>query len=201
MEGGGEDDGADSNSDGEERMVSRGSSTLIAIGCVAVLGLWGCQPEGAGEGEEAAPEAAAVQPPDTTGAGLWAHLQSADYRESWQMWPGTGQLYEGQEPHGMLLTTYVNSLAHDAITNKAGAMSDGAIVVKENYAPDSTLAAVTVMYKAEGYNPDVGNWYWVKYLPDGSVDSDGMAQGRVQGCIACHGGKADNDYIMTASLR
>lgn len=40
----------------------------------------------------------------------------------------------------------------------------------------------------------------VKHLPDSSVDMDGMAQGRVQMCIGCHGAKQDNDYIFTGSL-
>jgi len=25
----------------------------------------------------------------------------------------------------------------------------------------------TVMYKVEGYNPDAGDWFWVKYSPQG----------------------------------
>ncbi len=38
-----------------------------------------------------------------------------------------------------------------------GPMPAGAIVVKENYMPDKKLAAITVMYKVAGYNPEVGN--------------------------------------------
>jgi hypothetical protein len=29
---------------------------------------------------------------------------------------------------------------------------------------------------------------------------DGMAQGRVEMCIGCHAGGADNDYLMTAKI-
>ena len=28
-----------------------------------------------------------------------------------------------------------------------------------DYAPDSTLAATTVIYKVAGYNPEAGNWF------------------------------------------
>lgn len=131
---------------------------------------------------------------------MWSFLQEVDYEENWQLWPEKGQLYEGQEPHGMLLTTYLNEPAHEALTGTAGTMPPGAIVIKENYQPDSTLAAVTVMYKRQGYDPAHNNWFWVKFLADGSVDMNGDAQGRVQGCIQCHGGRADNDYIMTSSI-
>jgi hypothetical protein len=100
-----------------------------------------------------------------------------------------------------LLTTYLNGPAYDALTAAAGVMPAGAIIVKENYMPDSTLAATTVMYKVPDYNPEAGDWYWVKFLPDGQVDGDGMAQGRVGGCIQCHGAKKNNDYIFTGSLK
>lgn len=138
--------------------------------------------------------------PDTTASGLWSYLQEVDYRDEWNYYPGKGELYEGQEPHGMLLTTYVNGPARRAVRDSAGRLPDGAVVVKENYRPDSTLAAITVMYKERGYDPEHSDWYWVKYLPDGSVDREGEAAGRVPGCIQCHGGKADNDYIMTSSI-
>jgi hypothetical protein len=131
---------------------------------------------------------------------LWEHLQSADYRANWELWPGKGEKYEGTEPHGMLLTTYLNEVAYDALTNAAGRMPADAIIVKENYMPDGTLAAITTMYKVEGYNAEAGDWHWVKFLADGSIDMDGMAQGKVAMCIGCHTGKADNDYVFTGSL-
>ncbi len=36
-----------------------------------------------------------------------------------------GEYYTGNEPHGMLLTTYLNDLALDALTNAAGEMHVG----------------------------------------------------------------------------
>lgn len=150
-----------------------------------------------GEQEGAEEAGAAVAMPDTTATALWAHLEGAGYTANWTLWPGKGQLYQGTEPHGMLLTTYLNELALDALTNKAGTMPAGAIVVKENYMPDSTLAAVTVMYKAAvGYNPEHSDWFFLKRLADGTVE----ASGRVAGCQGCHGGVAANDYLFTGSL-
>ena len=107
--------------------------------------------------------------PDTTAASVIAYLDEANYQESWELWPGLGEKVEGGEPHGMLLTTYLNPVALKAFNDKAGTMPDGAIIVKENYTPDGTLAANTVMYKKSGYNPDHNDWFWLKVLADGTV--------------------------------
>ena len=134
--------------------------------------------------------------PDTTAASVIAYLDEVDYQESWELWPGLGEKVEGGEPHGMLLTTYLNPIALKAFNDKAGTMPDGAIIVKENYTPDGTLAANTVMYKKSGYNPDHNDWYWLKVLADGTVDKQGM----VEGCQNCHGEVRDNDYVWTELL-
>ncbi|MFQ5704196.1 MAG: cytochrome P460 family protein [Gemmatimonadales bacterium] len=152
--------------------------------------------------EEASASVTAAQP-DTTGPGMWSYLQAIDYQSNWALWPDKGKLYKGQEPHGMLLTSYMNEAAMGALTGHAGSMPDGAIVVKENYMPDSTLAAVTVMYKRSGYNDEHNDWFFAKYLPSGELDKapNGMTlAGRVPGCQNCHGGVRANDYIFTASL-
>jgi hypothetical protein len=116
--------------------------------------------------------------------------------------------YEGVAPHGVMLETFYTSATVDGHT--------GALIVKRNYGPEGVnseevladpaghLGAVTVMYRREnGYDADNQDWFWVKYLPDGSLDKNpaGMAvAGRVakgadQGCIACH--STNDDYIFT----
>jgi hypothetical protein len=134
--------------------------------------------------------------PDTTGTAMLQYLTDQDYRESWELWPGKGELYEGTEPHGMLLTTYLNQEALEALNNKVGSMPDGAIIVKENYMPDGTYDAMTVMYKAPGYNPEHNDWFFTKIGADGAVQEEG----RVEGCQACHSARRDNDYIYTGEL-
>jgi len=113
----------------------------------------------------------------------------------WSLWPGKGRLYKGRAPHGAFLTTYVNELARYSMA-LGKAMVNGSIIVKENYSPAKKLSAVTVMYKIKGYNPDGGNWFWAKYDPSGNV----LKAGKVGGCIACHGGGKDNDYILTGKF-
>jgi hypothetical protein len=114
---------------------------------------------------------------------------------SWKLWPGKGRLYEGTEPHGSLLTTFVNDIAYRSIRKKAG-MREGSIIAKENYTADKEFIALTVMYKIEGYNPEAGDWFWARYAPDGKVE----ASGKVGACIKCHSRRKDNDYIYTGAV-
>ena len=139
--------------------------------------------------------------PGANGKELWDYITKDSNYTGWQFWPGKEALYKGTEPHGALLTTYVNTSALKAINDKAGVLPNGAIIVKENYKPDETMVAVTVMYKVAGYNPEAGNWFWAKYSPEGEVMNGGMAQGKVPMCIACHEGRRDNDYIITGDIR
>ena len=134
--------------------------------------------------------------PDTTADSVLAYLDEVDYRESWELWPGLGEKYPGGDPHGMLMTTYLNPAAYDALDQKNGFMPNGAIIVKENYTPEGDLAATTTMFKKAGYNPDHNNWFWLKVLADGTVEK----QGKVEGCQTCHGEVADNDYVWTGQL-
>jgi hypothetical protein len=170
--------------------------TLMLAGSLVVAGA--CTQEAAREGEAGGEAVAVAQvtPPDTTAAALWAHLESADYRANWATWPEKGTLYTGQEPHGMLLTTYLNAAALEAVTTMAGVMPAGAIIVKENYMPDSTFAAATIMYKVPGYDAEHNDWFWVKRNADGTVDADG----RAPMCQGCHAAERDNDYVFTGRL-
>ncbi len=118
--------------------------------------------------------------------------------------------YEGIEPHGFMLETFYSRATIDG--------HDGTLVVKRNYGPagvevdqvvanpEDHLAALTIMFRREdGYDPDNGNWYWVKYLPDGSLDVNPAGvqlAGRIgknaeAGCIACHLGAGGDDYLFT----
>jgi Cytochrome P460 len=132
--------------------------------------------------------------PEPTAAAVWSYLQSQDYQNHWKYFPGKSAFYKGTPPHGALLTTYVNDLAEDAITNGAATMPPGAVIVKENYTPQKKLVVTTVMYKEKaGYNPEHGDWYWLKRAPDGKVE----ASGKVPPCEACHMQAKEHDYLMT----
>jgi hypothetical protein len=72
--------------------------------------------------------------------------------------------------------------------------------------PDEYLASVKIMVQMEpGYDPPNNNWFYAKYLPDGSLDKNPkemklagrVAKGADTGCIACHRRAADNDFVWT----
>jgi plastocyanin len=124
---------------------------------------------------------------------LWDDLQAVDYTAAWSLVPGKGELYPGQDPHGVLLTTYLNPEAEEALENQPGEFAEGATLVKENYGPDETLASLTVMQKQPGYDPDHNDWFWAKYSPEGEIQAAGMPGG----CISCHGAVRSNDYVFS----
>jgi hypothetical protein len=127
--------------------------------------------------------------PAPDGKTLWTYITEVNPYQGWAIWPGYMELAEGQSPHGAWLRVYANGVAMKAAREGKDMMPDGAIIVKDNYAEDKkTLAAITPMYRVKGYNPEGGDWFWVKYGPDGEV----MAEGKVKGCIDCH--KAADDW-------
>lgn len=166
------------------------AKTVLALAIVA------CFAVAAYAIHETMPAETQVVLPGPDAGALAKYITKQNPYEDWQLWPGKGKLYEGREPHGALLTTYVNDAALSSIKAKYG-MADGSIIVKENYTPDKKLAAVTVMYKISGYNPAGGDYFWAKYAPDWSV----QASGRVKGCIECHGTREDNDYIFSGKVK
>lgn len=120
--------------------------------------------------------------------------------------------YEGTDPHGMMLETFYTTATINGHT--------GDLVVKRNFGPegvsadevladpDGHLGAYTVMFRREaGYDPEDKDWFWVKYLPDGSLDKmpNGMpmagqlVKGMDEGCIACHQGGGE-DLVFTSDF-
>ena len=132
---------------------------------------------------------ARVEPvrPDTTARAVWAWLGDERYAETWELWPETVELHPGAEPHGALLTTFVNPIARAALRRRALALPPGAAVVMENYLPDTTLVAVTVMVRSAGYDPGRHDWFRARYGSTGEIE----AAGRVEACAECHAREPD----------
>ncbi len=132
---------------------------------------------------------------------FWNYLvhPRSGYRH-WGAFPGRPEgTYEGQSPHGAFLKMYANKMARE----NPQTLPSGSIIVKENYGADqTTLMAVTVMYRSQGYNPDHNDWYWVKYKPNGVVartpedKGNKPIAGRFASCIECHSGADGNDYAF-----
>ena len=119
------------------------------------------------------------------------------------------QPYEGSDPHGTILMTLDSDVEVDG--------REATVIVKKNYGGDNIsiesvatnpnlfLGAITVMFRREeGYDAQTQNWFWAKYSPDGSLQTNpaGVAlAGRISrnpedGCIACHQFAPGDDFVF-----
>ena len=131
--------------------------------------------------------------PSADAGKLWTYMTETNHYQGWGYWPGYAGMYPGKSPHGKYLKLFANPIALKA-AREGKPMPDGAILVKENYGGDKkTLKAVTPMYKVKGYNPEGGDWFWVKYGPNGKI----QAAGKPKGCVDCHRAVKDKDWVFT----
>ena len=85
------------------------------------------------------------------------------------------QPYEGTDPHGVILMTFDSEVSVNG--------REAPVIVKKNYMgedisiesvatnPNLFLGAITVMFRRElGYDTENQNWFWAKYLADGTLD-------------------------------
>jgi cytochrome c5 len=154
--------------------------------------------------DESAPPAQDMAPPGPDGAALLDYILNQNPYTQWGTWTAdrwtdfSGYIQSGA-PHGSTVQFFVNDVALEAVEAEDfdGVLPYGSIVVKENYGgavdDPGDLAALTVMYKVEGYNPEAGDWFWLKAAGDGSaVDAEGM----IEGCIGCHSQEGHADYQL-----
>lgn len=137
---------------------------------------------------------------------LWVALNGANLAG-----PGMKKTdaYKGSHPHGAVLMNATSDLTVDGKTNtvivKSNFGGEGVSVEAVDADPAKYLKAVTVMYKRPGYDADNSDWFWAKYLADGTLDKNpkGMqlagrvAKGKPKGCIACHTAAPGGDMVFT----
>ena len=110
--------------------------------------------------------------------------------------------YEGTQPHGNKLVTLesdvtVNGISADVII-KHNYGGEGSSIEAVSNDPDKFLMATTVMFRRPGFDADNQDWFWAKYLPDGSYDRapDGNPLvGKGPGCIACQTAAPGGDMV------
>ncbi len=126
---------------------------------------------------------------------MWNWLAKAQYK-NWGPIPGvTGEAYASEQPHGAQVKLFANRTA----AANPESLPHGSMLVKENYSSDgSSLLAITIMYRSEGYNPQGGDWYWASYQPDGQISKmEGMSiSGKVGVCIDCHRSAEGDDFTF-----
>lgn len=150
-----------------------------------------------------------------TAAALWQQMLAQNLVGD-QLKPA--ELYKGVQPHGLVL----ENLVSEAVLGD----HKGMLVVKRNYGPKgideatvannrwAALKAITIMFSREaGYDPDNQNWFYAKYLPNGSLDKNpkGVSlagcvakgagpNGADGGCIACHRAAPGDDFLYVTAL-
>ena len=142
------------------------------------------------------PNLAPLTVDDIDGKRLWKRITvESDYRE-YSQWPAHDGMRPGQSPHGVWHSVYGNNTLFDALPAENAEAPEGAIIVKENFDADKALKSLTVMAKVSEWDEDNGDWFWANYRPDGTIN----AEGSVGGCISCHEGMKDNDYVIINPL-
>jgi hypothetical protein len=118
----------------------------------------------------------------------------------WPPLPGKEGFREGARPHGPLVRLYADA---KALADPKG-LPAGSILILEDYAADQkTRTGINVMYRVKGYDPMNGDWYWMKYLENGTLvrtsasEANKPIAGRVTSCIDCHRKAADNDFVFS----
>ncbi|MCK5673083.1 MAG: cytochrome P460 family protein [Spirochaetales bacterium] len=127
---------------------------------------------------------------------LWKRITEEANYETYSFWPDHEGIQPGQSPHGTYHRIFINKVLVEDLPSKDMILPEGSIIVKENLNSEKSLDAITVMVKVKNYNPDAGDWFWAKYTPEGEV----LAEGTPGGCIGCHEGMDENDYIIVRPL-
>jgi hypothetical protein len=173
---------------------------LVSAGGLAAFLQSTSDQEGSGSSRAAPPRATRPQTPDEFYASFWQHLvrKESPYNK-WNSFPGKGDLHEAQSPHGDFVKTFVSKSALE----KPGTFPIGSIIVTENYDKDKKLRDITVMYRVKGTEPNTGDWYWLKYLPNGAIartpEKEGKKPiaGKVASCIECHSKAGGKDLVYS----
>jgi hypothetical protein len=98
---------------------------------------------------------------------------------------------------GEMFLTFVRNGAADPYRTH-GPMPDGAALVKRTFLPktkgadEGEITAYFLMFKAQGKNPDGGDWIWATTTGDGTP----LEVGTMASCADCHRTQAPHDWVF-----
>lgn len=127
---------------------------------------------------------------------IWERMTIETNYWKYKLWPGHQGIQPGQAPHGRFHQIFINPTLYNALPIKNRIAPNGSLIVKENYNIKKELKAITIMLKVKDYNPEANDWYWVKFSNTGKI----AKEGKPKGCIQCHGGIKQNDYVIIQKL-
>lgn len=113
--------------------------------------------------------------------------------------------YKGTSPHGPVLQYLESEVSVDGrlgtVIVKRNHRGEGLTVERVINEPTAYFDSMGVMFRREaGYDPAHGNWFWVKFYPDGTVATTPQGvkmAGRTKPCIACHTPAAGEDFVFS----
>ena len=133
---------------------------------------------------------------EISGERLWNRITVETDYKTYRHWPGHEGVQPGQSPHGIFHRVFANSMLVDSLPIQDRKAPYGTIIVKENLTIDKELDKFTAMAKVEGYDPEHNDWFYAAFDKEGKV----LAEGAPTGCVSCHAGMMDNDYIIIQAL-
>ena len=178
--------------------------TLMILIVICIVGISGCTDsttedtqvpsdiEEDNTSEESMTDEVDVPETEPDASSLFSAFAENDAYKEWSIWPGKEAMMEGSGVHGDYVSVYISDNALSSAEVAGATMPYETMVVKEGFNSDEELTGIYLMYKAEGFDPENNDWFWASYSPEGAV----KAEGKVGGCISCHEGKEDADYIF-----
>ena len=153
--------------------------------------------EGSGSSRSDPARATRPQTPDEFYNSFWRFIvkRGAAYN-TWKVL-SRGEADDGIEnPHSSISKTYVDKVG----AADTEALPNESILVREDYDREKNRQSISVMYRVKDYDKEHGNWYWIKYLEDGSVArgvNNKALAGKVASCIECHAKAKGNDFVFS----
>ncbi len=175
--------------------------TFMLLIVICIVGISGCTDSAteddmtSQDAEETVNDDVGMQVSEPDASSLFSAFTENDTYKGWSIWPGKEAMMEGNGVHGDYVSIYVSDNALSSAETGGATMPYETMVVKEGFNADKELTGIYLMYKSEGFAPENNDWFWASYSPEGDVNAEGI----VGGCISCHEGKKDVDYIFVNS--
>lgn len=185
-------------------------SLMLSAIVLTISGLAWCQladAQGSGSSRSTPSRPARPQTTKEFADSLWRFIvrPQSPYTKWETLPPGNAERRPvDEQTHGPNPKVYANPAA----IQDAKSPPVGSILVIEDYSADGkTRNSVSIMYRVKGTDPEHSDWYWMRYLPNGSLATiDGTPggkpmAGKVMSCIDCHEKAAGKDLVFTNDAR
>ncbi len=128
---------------------------------------------------------------NSRGPDIYRFITAEEPYRQWKKLPPLGKRPEGA-PHGPQATVYANPIAAEALEGGTLPMPADSALLVENRGKDETVVSLEMMIKRPDFFRRHGDWYWLRFAPDGEV----LKEGAMGQCIRCHKRRRQSDYVF-----